>query len=252
MWMPDHLPEEAFESEAEHPYGLSVGDLMSALLLMFVLLLTYALLQLHKSYQDQVKMVGQAKQMQQIAQTYKNIKKELYEDLEKEFSKDKARWKAQIDADRLAIVFLDPEVLFAQGQANLQAKFKNILQQEQFVKRYLQLLHQDKYRNHIEEIRIEGHTSSEWSAAASRDAAYFGNMRLSQDRTRSVLEYVWTLIPADVNREWVREKMTANGLSFSKLQFTQQREDKEKSRRVEFRVVTDAEKQINSILNLPQ
>lgn len=250
MFTPEYLPEDDYQAEQDNHYGLSVGDLMSALLLMFVLLLTYALLQLHKSYQDQIKIVEQAKQMQKIANTYKNIKKELYEDLEKEFGKDKARWKAKIDEERLAIVFLDPEVLFEQGQANIQPKFKNILAQERFVKRYLRLLYQEKYRSHIEEIRIEGHTSSEWFAGASRDASYFGNMRLSQDRTRSMLEYVWTLIPGAVNREWVREKMTANGLSFSKLHLNKGQEDKEKSRRVEFRVVTDAEKQINDMLDI--
>jgi hypothetical protein len=47
---------------------------------------------------------------------------------------------------------------------------------------------------------------------------------------------------------WAKEKITANGLSSSKLILDKDgREDKEASRRVEFRVRTDAEKRIEAI-----
>lgn len=54
--------------------------------------------------------------------------------------------------------------------------------------RYLDVLLQ--FRDSIDEVRIEGHTNSAWNERSTSDEAYFKNMKLSQGRTRSVLEYV--------------------------------------------------------------
>ncbi len=74
-------------------------------------------------------------------------------------------------------------------------------------------------------------------------------MELSQDRTRKVLEFVLRNEKLDGNKDWIRERLTANGLSSSKLVAPNGIEDKEKSRRVEFRVRTNAEKRIVKILS---
>ena len=50
------------------------------------------------------------------------------------------------------------------------------------------------------------------------------------------------------NREWLRSVLTANGLSSSKLIMQDGEEDKELSRRVEFRIRTNAEERIGEIL----
>jgi outer membrane protein OmpA-like peptidoglycan-associated protein len=120
---------------------------------------------------------------------------------------------------------------------------------DDFFPRYIKLLF-TKYKDNIEEIRIEGHTSSEWMEyKIDPETAYFKNMKLSQDRTRSVLIYVLQMIKADTLKQWARGKITANGLSSSKLIIKPNgEEDKEASRRVEFRVRTDAESQIGKIL----
>jgi outer membrane protein OmpA-like peptidoglycan-associated protein len=120
---------------------------------------------------------------------------------------------------------------------------------DDFFPRYIKLLF-TKYKDNIEEIRIEGHTSSEWMEyKIDPETAYFKNMKLSQDRTRSVLIYVLQMIKADKLKQWARGKITANGLSSSKLIIKPNgEEDKEASRRVEFRVRTDAESQIGKIL----
>ena len=39
----------------------------------------------------------------------------------------------------------------------------------------------------IEEVRIEGHASSEWGRSSSVDAAYLGGLGLSQQCSKSVL-----------------------------------------------------------------
>ena len=95
--------------------------------------------------------------------------------------------------------------------------------------------------DNIEEIRIEGHTNS--------NGGYYSNMELSQDRTRAVLQYCFSLMSDDLE-EWLKGLVTANGLSSSHLILKMNgEEDKDLSRRVEFRVRTNAEKQLEDIAN---
>lgn len=129
-------------------------------------------------------------------------------------------------------------------------EFREIL--DSFFPRYLDALHAAKYRDEIEEIRIEGHTSSEWDPIDDSDLAYFRNMALSQDRTRNVLEYCLGRIDGASTREWVRGKITANGFSSSKLILANGVENRQSSRRVEFRVRTGAEARIVEMLHLAE
>jgi hypothetical protein len=59
-------------------------------------------------------------------------------------------------------------------------------------------------------------TSSFWQTALSEQDAYFRNMRLPQDRTRSDLEFVMKLASVADEFDWLRIHVTANGLSYSK------------------------------------
>lgn len=106
----------------------------------------------------------------------------------------------------------------------------------------------EKYINHIEEIRIEGHTSLEGKKGMNEEEAYFYNMELSQNRTRSVLKHCLSLIENDI-LEWTKMRTTANGLSSVKpIANNSSEEGRKQNRRVEFRVKTDAEAQIREML----
>ena len=85
------------------------------------------------------------------------------------------RWGAELDKD-LAFRFNNSEVLFDQGDAVLKREFEAIL--ADFFPRYIRIITQEQYRDDILEVRIEGHTSSAWSGAASVDDAYIRNMNL--------------------------------------------------------------------------
>jgi hypothetical protein len=67
--------------------------------------------------------------------------------------------------------------------AALKPQFARIL--DDFFPRYARILASQKYRESIEEIRVEGHTSTIWAVISSADVAYFRNMELSQGRTEA-------------------------------------------------------------------
>ena len=221
----------------ENPFSLSLGDLMAGLLLIFVLLLSSVMLNLMAKERHQLK----------IAENYRNLQEAIYQDLSREFEKDLEKWKADLNKESLAVRFREPDVLFDQGKVEVKTAFKEIL--EDFFPRYIGILKKPEYVEDIEEIRIEGHTSSEWSAEVSDEDAYFRNMELSQHRTRSVLQFVLQLPQINENRDWVKRFLTANGLSSSRLITNENdTENQEESRRVEFRVRTNSEKQLIQIL----
>ncbi len=230
----------------ENPFSLSLGDLMAGLLLIFVLLLSFVMLNLTEetSRIDEIN-----EKLLEIFTEYVKKRENLYTDLKNEFEEDLPKWNAVLDKEKLSVRFREPNVLFAQGEAEVQFAFKEIL--DNFFPRYIKILKRPEYTNDIAEIRIEGHTSSEWSEIVSQQDAYILNMELSQDRTRSVLQYVLQIPVIRSNRKWIQQHLTANGLSSSKLianpDGTQNRKE---SRRVEFRVRTNAEKQLEKIKDL--
>ncbi len=233
------------EIREDNPYTLSIGDLMACLLMIFILLLSATLLQLQITTGE---TVDRAQQVNEIANADQNIRDDLYNALYEEFRNDLPKWGAEIYKDTLTVRFKEPNIYFDTGKDTLKEDFKVVL--KNFFPRYLNLLHQDKYREHIDEIRIEGHTSSEWMWDTKGKDPYFLNMQLSQGRTRSVLEFCLGLIANPDLRAWARSKITANGLSSSKPIMVSGAEDKEASRRVEFRVKTDAEKRLDNLLKL--
>ncbi len=203
-------------------HWISISDLMSGLMVIFLFIAI--------SYMKDI--IIEKNRIEQIAITWDQTQEALYKKLFLEFQDDLPKWQATIDRDTLSIRFQEPSVLFAQGKDSLEQGFKNIL--NDFFPRYLEVLR--SYREEIEEIRIEGHTSSEWNGSVSVLDAYFNNMRLSQDRTRSVLEYCIGMVSADEDKEWAIKTITANGLSSSRIIMNGGQEDADLSRRVEFRV----------------
>lgn len=209
----------------ENAFALSTGDLMAGLLFIFILLLMGALLQVQEK----------AEQDEEIVRKYDEIKTQLYIDLQDEFKDDLTVWRASIDST-LCVRFQEPSMLFDTDKAELKPQFREIL--DDFYPRYIAVLSRPEYKDNIEEIRIEGHTDS--------NGDYFHNMELSQNRTREVLQYCMRLMDPG-QQEWARNFITANGLSYSHPILRNGIEDKDLSRRVEFRVRTNAEKQLEVI-----
>jgi outer membrane protein OmpA-like peptidoglycan-associated protein len=210
---------------------------MTGLMVMFLLIAVCYMIQVE----------ADAGRIKTVAVAYSETRDALYEDLRKGFSADLPRWNAQLIKADLTLRFSEPDILFAQGSSELKPAFKEIL--NDFFPRYVKILTQPKYRDAITEIRIEGHTSSGWIGGASPDDAYLHNMELSQARTRSTLLYVLTLPPVRGDVDLLRSLVTANALTSSRMIVVASgKEDVARSRRVEFKIRTDAETRIAKIL----
>lgn len=234
------------KEDGEH--WLSVSDMMSGLMVIFLFIAITYMMQVGQEHEHLVKLMKQVSedrnQLVEIAVTYEKTKNEIYDKLQIEFKDDLKNWNAEIDKQSLSFRFQQPDVLFNIGEAEIKEKFKTIL--NDFFPRYIKILKQ--YRMDIEEIRIEGHTSSEWNTTQSSEKTYFLNMELSQNRTRATLEYCLMLPKIDIDRSWIQQILTANGLSSSKPILVNNVEDTVHSRRVEFKIKTNSENQIMKIL----
>lgn len=216
---------------------ISISDLMAGLMMIFLFVAI--------SFMNNLQI--KANQVREIAVAYQELQDSLYRDLYNEFRNDLDDWKAVIDRETLSVRFEEPTVLFPQGSAEVTARFESIL--TDFFPRYLEIINSSQYRDSIEEIRIEGHTSSEWQVEVDEETAYFENMNLSQDRTRAVLRLCLSLVSNPEDRTWARKFITANGLSSSRLIFLASgHEDRRASRRVEFRTKTAADQKVVEII----
>jgi outer membrane protein OmpA-like peptidoglycan-associated protein len=228
-------------------HWIPLSDLMSGLMMIFMLVAVLFMLEVEdkskeaqsaaaKLTQQAQQISQQAEQITQLAAKEVELKAVLQTQFQQEFSSDLQRWNAEIDSD-LTVRFMDPEILFSTGSAEVGPAFKAIL--DDFFPRYVQMLRDEKYNNAILEIRIEGHTSSKWDGTSSSTEAYMNNMALSQERTRNVLSHVLYMYWPDSTRNWLVTNLTANGLSSSKpIVNAFGQEDMAKSQRVEFKVRT--------------
>lgn len=224
------------QDSKEEGSWISVSDLMAGLMMVFLFIAV-----IYAKDADQ-----RAQNVSEIVTEWQDTELEIYEALEKEFRDDLMKWNAEIERETLTIRFLSPEILFAAGKADLSEKFKLVL--NDFMPRYIDLL-ATKFDSKIDEVRIEGHTSSEWSSETSENEAFINNMWLSQARTREVLEYSLGLPQIQHRSSWMIKKVSANGLSSARLVLVNGVENKKRSRRVEFNIKTKTKEALFKVLD---
>lgn len=218
------------KKDQDNEHWVSMSDLMAGLMMVFMFISI--------AYMHYVRI--EKEKIKEVAVAYENAQLQLYNALDIEFAKDLQDWDAEIDKQTLEVRFKSPDVLFGLGSTELKPKFKLIL--DDFFPRYLKVL--DNYQEHITEVRIEGHTSTDWTGTTNPDIAYFNNMALSQGRTRAVLQK-----NIATHQQWVKSKFAAVGYSSAHPILDKTgKEDPNRSRRVTFKVVTNAELQIRKII----
>lgn len=215
---------------------MSVSDLMTGLMIIFLFI--------------SISYISKVQENAINLKDYIDVKNNLHDKLVDKFEGDAAKWSMTIGGD-LSMKFKKSEVQFATGSWELTPEFKDIL--NEFLPKYFDILLNDSLRNHIEEIRIEGHTDDVPMPRLDTDP-YIANAILSQRRALSVLRYFRGMnyfINLPKEQQHILEYwFTANGLSYGKsldedndYTFKTLKEiDKDKSRRVEFRIITDSEK----------
>ncbi len=219
-------------------HWLVVSDLMAVLMMIFLFLSVLYMAQVERTHLTET----------QVRATAAESRQAIYRALESEFRDDLARWNAELVKPTLTLRFREPDVLFDRSSARIKPEFEAILRD--FLPRYLAQL--DVFRDVIREIRIEGHTSSEWSAETPPLEAYFLNMQLSQQRTQAVLRFAYGLDGVD-DAHWFGERVAAVGLSSSRpVHDRNGREDADASRRVEFSVLTNFEAKLLEPIRLDE
>lgn len=215
---------------------LSVSDLMSGLMMIFLFVA--------------IAYISQVQKNQSILIDYVDTKNKLHSKLVKEFEGDTLKWQMTIGKD-LTMKFKEPTVLFASGSSELTPRFKEIL--DEFLPRYFNILLNDSLRSNIQEIRIEGHTDDVPIPSRHPDP-YIANAMLSQDRALEVIKYFRSMPQFQTysakQKQLLEYWFTANGLSYGKALDTDgdfiihsgKPIDRAYSRRVEFRIVTSGDK----------
>ena len=233
-------------SNKKENFWIPYADLMTVLMVIFLFIsLAYmGLVQYQKKEQDK------------IFEEYKQTKENLYSELKETFKNDFQKWNLELDKD-LSIKFTNPQVLFDEGKYDVTPTFQNIL--KEFLPKYLNVVMQDKYKEKIAEIRIEGHTNTK--PINKTNDPYIDNMELSQNRARNVLSFLRQqdcFIQLETNnKDRLQYWLTANGLSYgrtidanSNLTFNSKTViDPNKSRRVEFRIVTTSELLVQKVID---
>lgn len=218
--------------ENNQAYWIPLSDLMTGLMMVFMLISV--------AYMARVEQTTTL-----VVQEFKETKNDLALALKKEFSKNLKQWNAEILGD-MTIRFEDPNVLFDTGSSVIKPALQEIL--SDFIPRYISLVSSEKYKNSIKEIRIEGHTSKKWGVNTNKKTAYIKNMRLSQERAQSMLEYILSIPTLNYHEEWVHKHLTSSGFSSSRPVLDKDNiVDDDRSQRVEFVIVTNAESKMDKI-----
>lgn len=185
----------------------SYSDIMAALLLVFVLVLTGTMLQSHEEFERKQAELEEALETikEQEAQLAKimGIRQSIIEALKEQFSED----ELTIDTQTGAIVF-NADLMFEFGSAKLSDKGKEYL--TNFLPQYFGVLLSDEFSEYVAEITIEGHTDTV--------STYLYNLDLSQQRARNVAAFFLSdsqTLFSQEDLQLLRQLVTANGRSES-------------------------------------
>ncbi len=198
-------------------FWITMTDLMTGLVLVFIVLFFYTYLTGHVD-----------KIQSELAQ--ENASKSLQETLKKQDI------EASIDPVSGVVKISDLE-LFDVNSYKLSGKGKAYL--DKFAPAYLDSLFSNEYLDkNIDKIIIQGHTDSQTFAGKfSDDEQYMKNMELSLNRAYEVANYMTNTPYNKNNGNRLRKMIIVEGASFSDPVMVDGKEDFAKSRRVELKLV---------------
>lgn len=224
-------------------FDLSISDLMAALVLIFILLLSTQFLEIKKQ--------------SSMASEYRERQQALITALQAEFENDLSEWSAEIDEKTLVIRFKneDPngeQIGFDPNSSELKERFKRIL--DDFFPRYIAVLTKPTFIDQIDEVRIEGHTANPEGQFSNRPG-YSASITQSQERANNVLFYVLDQFEGEKadgidTLDWVRTHIAASGFAYAKPILVLGKENWKESRRVEFKIRTNYDEVIQKLIEV--
>ena len=211
------LKRKSEESNENNIFWITMTDLMTGLVLVFVVMFFYTYMTSHLELVKQ----NMAKE---------NATKNLQESLKQQ------NINATVDTISGVVKISDLE-LFDLGSYKLSDKGKAYL--AKFSPAYLDSLFSNKYlKENIDKIVIQGHTDSQTFAGKySEDEQYMKNMELSLNRAYEVANYMTNTPYNKANGNKLRKMIIVEGASFSDPILVNGKEDYAKSRRVELKLV---------------
>jgi len=230
-------------------YWLSIGDLMASILIVFILLFVYKILETQetkdinqksiKEYKKETKRVNNVlREKEKIIEELTTVKNKIIAKLKSEFEKEDMK----IDIDPITgDIKLDEKILFDYGKAKLKRAGKNYL--KIFIPKYVDILLGDEnIKKEVAQIIVEGHTDDKGD--------YLHNLNLSQQRAFAVLWFIYKNMKGFRNKELLKKYITANGKSETQLIIDENGNiNRKKSRRVVFKFRLKNEETIKKIKN---
>ena len=270
----------ATKAPEELTFWQSYSDMMAALLLVFVLIITFAISLTKSTYEEkqaelearnakiseyeeilkqkeaeveqqttafalqQEKLEQQQEKLEQQQEKLDSIvgiKTEIISRLKDEFKN--TEMNIQIDPSTGAISF-DSSILFDVDKADLKQAGKDFL--NEFFPMYFQTLLSDEMKEYVAEVIIEGHTDN--------NGSYLHNLDLSQRRASAVVKYCLgqnSKMFDETELETIRSLVTANGRSYYELIYKEDGEvDLQASRRVEIKFRLREDEMIQEMTNI--
>jgi outer membrane protein OmpA-like peptidoglycan-associated protein len=126
----------------ESAQWISMSDMMTGLMLIFLLIAVSFM------YQVQLKQ----KEQNKILFEYNDAKEKMYDELKSSFSEKSKQWGMKLNKN-LSINF---NVDFDPDSYQLKPELKEIL--DKFIPEYIKIINEPKYKQRVKEVRIEGHT----------------------------------------------------------------------------------------------
>ena len=229
----------------ETSYWLSYSDMMAALLLIFVLIISFTMLQAKKQYELKEQELNSQrdlieKQQRQLDRII-GIRSELIAVLKDEF--EGSDLSVYVDPQTGSITF-DSNVLFDRSKYDI--KEAGVAFLNEFLPRYFNVLLEDRFREYVSEIIIEGHTDTR--------SDYMFNLELSQQRALSVAKFCLIEETSPFSKEEILELqkiVTVNGRSYSNpILNSDGTVNYDASRRVEFKFRLKDEEMVDEMIKI--
>ena len=233
-------------------YWQSYSDMMAAVLLVFVMILTFSMFESRREIEserdkleEQQELFEQQEDAMQEQQEQLDkiigVRSDLVSALKTEF--DGSDLSVYVDPNTGAITF-DSNVLFDSREYEI--KDEGLVFLNQFLPRYFGVLLDNDFKDYVSEIIIEGHTDT--------NGTYLYNLELSQQRALSVASYCLkdgSNILSNDEIDELRLIVTANGRSYSDpILNNDGTVNMDSSRRVEFKFRLKDEEMVQEMIDI--